>query len=118
MNFNPDPNKQAHEVILSRKAKEINRLPLVFNNTSVSHSSSQKHLGVILDSKSIFDEHLKMVSLKISLVFSENYITCYQDPHKLQYIKFLSLYLDYGDIIYDQAYTINWNLLSIMPAWP
>ena len=66
MNFNPDPNKQAHEVILSRKAKEINRLPLVFNNTSVSHSSSQKHLGVILDSKLIFDEHLKMVSLKIS----------------------------------------------------
>ena len=66
MNFNPDPNKEAHEVIRSCKAKEINRLSLVFNNTNVSHSSSQKHLGVILDSKLIFDEHLKMVSLKIS----------------------------------------------------
>ena len=46
----PDPNEQTHEVIFSRKAKEINHPPLVFNNTSVSQSSSQKHLGVILDS--------------------------------------------------------------------
>ena len=66
MNFNPDPAKQAHEVIFSRKAKEIYYPPLVFNNTSVSQLSSQKHLGVILDSKGvildsklIFDEHLK-----------------------------------------------------------
>ena len=66
MNFNPDPAKQAHDVIFSRKAKEIYHPPLVFNNTSVSQSSSQKHLSVILDSKLIFDEHLKMVSLKIS----------------------------------------------------
>ena len=35
MNFNPDPAKQAHEVIFSRKAKEIYHPPLVFNNTSV-----------------------------------------------------------------------------------
>ena len=31
MNFNPDPNKQAHKIIFSRKAKEINHPPLVFN---------------------------------------------------------------------------------------
>ena len=35
MNFNPDPTKQAREVIFSRKAKEIYHPPLVFNNTSV-----------------------------------------------------------------------------------
>ena len=62
MNFNPDPTKQAHEVIFSRKTKEIYHPPLVFNNTNVSQSSSQKHLGVILDFKLKFDEHLKMVS--------------------------------------------------------
>ena len=66
MNFNPDPTKQAHEVIFSRKTKEIYYPPLAFNNTNVSQSSSQKHLGVMLDSKVIFDEHLKMVSLKTS----------------------------------------------------
>ena len=66
MNFNPDSTKQAQEVIFSRKAKEIFHLPLVFNNVSVSQSSSQKHLGVIPDSKLTFDEHLKMVFLKIN----------------------------------------------------
>ena len=65
MNFNPDSTKQAHEVIFSRKTKKICH-PLVFNNTNISQSSSQKHLGVILDSKLTFDEHLKMISLKIS----------------------------------------------------
>ena len=49
MNFNSDPTKQAQEVIFSRKAKEISHPTLVFNNASVSTSSSQKHLGVILD---------------------------------------------------------------------
>ena len=48
MNFNPDPTKQAHEVIFSRKTKEIYHPPLAFNNTNVSQSSSQKHLGVML----------------------------------------------------------------------
>ena len=51
MNFNPDPTKQAREVIFSCKAKEIYHPPLVFNNTSVSQSSFQKHVSVILDSK-------------------------------------------------------------------
>ena len=32
-NFNPDPTKQAQEVIFSRKVKEICHPPLVFNNT-------------------------------------------------------------------------------------
>ena len=66
MSFNLDPTKQAHEVIFSPKAKEMYHSLLVFNNVSVSQLSSQKHLGVLLDSKLIFDEHLKMVSLKIS----------------------------------------------------
>ena len=107
MNFNADPPKQGHEVIFSRKAKEIYHPPLVFNNTSVSQSSSQKHLGVILDSKLIFDEHLKMVSLKISKTLG-----LLRKLHNLLprsalitiYKAFVRPHLDYGDILYDQAY--------------
>ena len=66
MSFNPDTTKQAQEIIFSSKANEICHPPFVFNNTSVSQSSSQKHLGVIIETMLIFDEHLKMVSLKIS----------------------------------------------------
>ena len=104
MNFNPDPTKQAHEVIFSCKTKEIYHPPLVFNNTNVSQSSSQKHLGVILDSKLIFDEHLKMIYLKISKTLG-----LLRKLHNLLprsalikiYKAFLRPYLDYGDIFYD-----------------
>ena len=40
-NFNPDPTKQAHEVIFSCKEKEKYHPPLVFNNTSVSRHHSK-----------------------------------------------------------------------------
>ena len=50
----------------AKQKKQKKHPTLVFNNTNVSQSSSQIHLGVILDSKLTFDEHLKMVSLKIS----------------------------------------------------
>ena len=36
--FNPDPTKQAQEVIFSRKTKKLPHLPLVFNNTNVTKS--------------------------------------------------------------------------------
>ena len=109
MNFNPDPTKQAHEVIFSRKTKEIYHPPLVFN---VSQSSSQKHLGVILDSKLIFDEHLKMVSLKISKTLG-----LLRKLHNLLLRSALITiskafdrpYLDYGDILYDQAYNMSFH---------
>ena len=35
MSFNPDPKKQAQEVIFSRKSKATSHLPLVFNNNNV-----------------------------------------------------------------------------------
>ena len=35
MTFNPDPNKQAQEVIFSRKTKKTSHPPLNFNNNSV-----------------------------------------------------------------------------------
>ena len=34
--FNPDPRKQAQEVIFSRKMKKVSHLSLVFNNADVS----------------------------------------------------------------------------------
>ena len=112
MKFNPDPTKQAHEVIFSRKTKEIYHPPLVFNNASVSQSSPQKHLSVILDSKLIFQEHLTMVSLKISKTLG-----LLRKLHNLLprsalitiYKAFDKPYLDYGDILYDQAYNMSFH---------
>ena len=66
MNFNPDPTKQAQEIIFSRKTSQRNHPGLMFNNSIVNVTSIHKHLGMIFDSKLSFDEHLKSVLKKIS----------------------------------------------------
>ena len=112
MNFNPDPIKLAHEGIFRRKAKEIYHPLLVFNNTSVSQSSSQKQLSVTLDSKLIFDEHLKMVSLKISKPLGLLGILHNLLPRSAlitTYKAFVRPHLDYDDILYDQAYNMSFH---------
>ena len=47
MSFNTEPSKQAQEVIFSSKSKRATHPPLIFSNSNVSQSFSQKHLGVI-----------------------------------------------------------------------
>ena len=59
MSFNPDPSKQAQEVIFSGKIQKTCHPSIYFNNKSVKQVPSQKHLGLILDNKSNFQEHLK-----------------------------------------------------------
>ena len=54
MEFNPDPTKQANEVLFSSKTKPPNHPPLYFNNIQVTQVSEQKHLGLILQKKIIF----------------------------------------------------------------
>ena len=51
MSFNPDPGKQAQEVIFCRISKKVSHPSLVFNNGNVSSCKSQKYLGILLDSK-------------------------------------------------------------------
>ena len=66
MSFNPDPTKQAQEVIFSRKLiKPIHHL-IKFNNLLVRNGSSQKHLGLILDEKLNFEYHSKEKCVKFN----------------------------------------------------
>ena len=66
MSFHPDPRKKAQEVIFSSKSKRSTHPLLVFNNNNVSQTCSQKHLGVILDFKLAFEEHLNNVLAKVN----------------------------------------------------
>ena len=66
MNFNPDPSKQAQEIIFSRKIQENFHPPLYFNNIKVEQTALQKHLGMFLDAKLDFKEHLKNMSVKVN----------------------------------------------------
>ena len=62
INFNPDLNKQAQEVIFGRKISKINHSLLLFNQNLFKPSSSQKHLWMVSD----FDLHLKNVQRKVN----------------------------------------------------
>ena len=59
MSFNPDPSKQAAEVTFSRKKISLVQPDVIFNNSPVNSTHSQKHLGLVLDTKLTFDSHLK-----------------------------------------------------------
>ena len=104
MNFNPDPNKQAQEVIFSRKLNKVCHPPLCFNNNNVSQASSQKHLGLTLDNRLTFDEHLTNVSNKISKTIGllRKLQNILPSPALCTIYKcFIRPHLDYRDIFYD-----------------
>ena len=105
MSFNPDVSKQNQEVIFPRK-KNISNHPVVFfNNLSINRKSTQKHLGLLLDEKLKFSEHinakLKKVTESINLLRKLN-LTLPRSSLLIIYKSFIRPHLDYGDIVYDQ----------------
>ena len=105
MSFNPDPNNQTIEVCFSNKRDKGNYPPLHFNSTNVQVADSQKHLGLVLDSKLNFNEHIesriskcnKIIGLmkKLSQILSrKSLLTIYKS--------FVKPNLDYTNIIYDK----------------
>ena len=107
MGFNPDPKKQAQEVIFSQKSKATSHPPLVFNNNNnLMQAASHKHLGIILDTRLSFEKHLKRVPCKINKTIGlirklQNLLS--RSALITLYKAFVCLHLDYGNILYDQA---------------
>ena len=107
MSFNPDPLKQAQEVLFSRKRNKPHHPGIIFNGNSVKKSSYQKHLSMFLDSKIDFDEHIKGVFDKTSKSIGviRNLRNFLPRPSLLQiYKSFVRPHLDYGYIIHDKAF--------------
>ena len=59
MSFKPDRTKQVEEVIFSRKTSIQSRPILTFDNSLAIKTTHDKYLGLILDEKLNFKEHLK-----------------------------------------------------------
>ena len=105
MSFNPDRNKQAQEVIFSRKLRKVFHPNLSFNNQPIERSVAHKHLGLTLDEKLSFtncindkiNKILKGIGLlrKLStLLQRQSLLTIYKS--------FIRPHLDYENVIYDQ----------------
>ena len=56
MLFHPDTNEKAIEICFFNRRK--NYQPLIFNSTNAELAASQKYLGLILDSKLDFSDHI------------------------------------------------------------
>ena len=107
MSFNPDSLKQAQEVIFLRKRNKPHHPDILFNGNPVKEGSYQKHLGMLLDSKLDFDEHIKGAFDKTSKSIGpiRKLLNFLPRLSLLQICKsFVRLHLDYGDIIYDKAF--------------
>ena len=66
MLFNPDPSKPPQEVLFARKKKTQIHLTISFNNIQVERTSNHKHLGILLDEKLNFKQHIDITILKIN----------------------------------------------------
>ena len=107
MNFNPDPNKQAQEIIFSRKKTASLHPVLYFDNKLVKSSQIHKHLGMILDSNLSHEYHIKSILNKankmIGLLRKFQFILLRHSLITI-YKTFIRPHLDYGDVIYGHAF--------------
>ena len=66
MLFNPDPKKPAQEVLFSRKTRIENHPTISLNNIPVERTAFQEDLGLILDEKLNFKQHVDSAISKVN----------------------------------------------------
>ena len=107
MNFNPDPNKQAREIIFSRKKTALLHPVVHFDNRQVKLTQIHKHLGMMLDTNLSYEHHIKSILNKVNKTIGllrKSQLTLPRQSLITIYKTFIRPHLDYGDVIYDHAF--------------
>ena len=105
MTFNSDLSKQAQEVIFSRKTIKVRHPFITFNTVPVARTTCQKHLGLYLDEKLSFYDHINAKISKANKgigIIKRLSNTLPRKSLLTIYKSFIRPHLDYCDIIYDQ----------------
>ena len=105
--FNPDPSKQAIEICFSHKRDNENYPSLMFNDAKVQIDNSQKRLGLILDSKLDFNEHIDNKIKKCSKIIGimkRLFLILSRKSLLIIYKFFIRHNFDHADIIFDKAF--------------
>ena len=103
MQFNPDKNKQAVQVIFSQEKETVAHPPVFFSGCEIVVKAEHKHLGMILASKLSFQSHVREAIIKARkgiriICFLSKYVS--RDVLDQVYKLYVRPHLDYGDIIY------------------
>ena len=105
MLFNYEPTKQATEVYFSHKRLNVPHESFTFNNNKIQSEPAQKYLGLILDSKLEFNQHIDEKINKCNKIIR----TMRRLAIKLSRKSLLTIYksfvkplLEYADILYDK----------------
>ena len=103
MFFNPDPTKQANEVLFSCKKTPQIHPDIFLGGTVVTQVNEQKHLGLVLEKKLSFEQHLdgKIRKAKTNIGILK-YLSKYLPLKTLDqmYKTLVRSHLDYCDLIY------------------
>ena len=117
MKFNPEISKQAIEVVFSCKYDKtrLDHPPLFFNEIPVARKKSTKHLGIILDEKLNFREHILEAIEKakkgLSLMkFLSSFVN--RKTLVLTYTMHVRPHLEYGDILFHDCATYLMDMLE------
>ena len=103
MSFNPDPTKQAVELMFSKKKSVIDHPVILFNGMPVMKVDEHKHLGITLDRTLSFSAHIKAAISKTRKgIGMLRFLSKYLPRHTLNklYKLYVRPHFDYGDVIY------------------
>ena len=106
MKFNPDPTKQAQEIIFNKKKTVSINTVIYVNNTLLNSTATYKHLGMILDSKLSYENHLQSACSRVNKTIGTLRKLQPTLPRKSLVTIYKSLMmprLDHGDVNYDRA---------------
>ena len=112
LNFNPDHNKQAQQIILSRK-ETVSLDPVVhLDNRPIKSTQIHKHLGLMLDSNLSHEHHIKFILNKVNKTIGllrKFQLILPRNSLIKNYKTFIRPHLDYGDVIYDHAFNESFH---------
>ena len=110
MEFNPDPLKQATQIIFSCKRNETQHPPIYFNGVEVATENEQIHLGLTLTKGLNFSKHvhekIKKANKNIGIIKHLSKYLPFKTLNQM-YKTFSRTHMDYCDIIYHQAAKIT-----------
>ena len=112
ISFNPDPLKPVREVLFYIKATKANHPNIPFYGNTVQNSANQKHLGLLLDEKRTFNDHItsKLTTVnKLTSTLRKLYHYIPRNSVVTIYKSFIraQLYYDYADVIFDKPSNVT-----------